>query len=41
MKKAGGAAFLIGSGAATAKMVLGLMAVLMVGTALLQVTGGH
>ena len=41
MKKAGGAAFLIGSGAATAKMVLGLLAVLLVGTAVLQVTGGQ
>ncbi len=41
MKKAGGAAFLIGSGAATAKMILGLIAVLLLGTALLTVTGGH
>ena len=41
MKKAGGAAFLIGSGAATAKMILGLIAVLLVGAALLQVTGGN
>ena len=41
MKKAGGAAFLIGSGAATAKMIIGLIAVLLIGTKLLQVTGGH
>ncbi len=41
MKKAGGAAFFIGSGAATAKMVLGLVVVLLVGTTLLQVTGGN
>ncbi len=41
MKKAGGSAFLIGSGAATLKMVLGFIAVLLIGTALLQVTGGH
>ena len=40
MKKAGGAAFLIGSGAATAKMILGLIVVLIVGTELLSVTGG-
>jgi uncharacterized integral membrane protein (TIGR00698 family) len=39
MKKAGGAAFFIGSGAATAKMILGLIAVILVGTALLTVTG--
>ena len=41
MKKAGGAAFLIGSGAATAKMIIGLLAVLLIGTALLQVGGGN
>lgn len=41
MKKAGGVAFLLGSGAATAKMALGLIAVLMLGSELLQVTGGH
>ena len=41
MKKAGGTAFIIGSGAATAKMILGLVTVLAVGTALLRVTGGH
>ena len=41
MKKAGGAAFLVGSGAATAKMVIGLLAVILIGTELLQVTGGH
>jgi uncharacterized membrane protein YadS len=40
MKKAGGVAFLIGSGAATAKMVLGLLAVMIIGTELLRVTGG-
>jgi uncharacterized integral membrane protein (TIGR00698 family) len=40
MKKAGGAAFLIGSGAATAKMILGLIVVLLVGTELLRVAGG-
>ena len=40
MKKAGGSAFLIGSGAATAKMILGLIVVLALGTALLQVGGG-
>ncbi len=40
MKKAGGMAFVIGSGAATAKMILGLLAVLAIGTSLLQVTGG-
>lgn len=39
MKKAGGVAFLIGSGAATAKMALGLMAVLIIGTELLRVSG--
>ncbi len=41
MKKAGGVAFLVGSGAATAKMVLGLAAVLIIGSELLKVTGGH
>ncbi len=41
MKKSGGLAFLIGSGAATAKMLLGLVAVVIIGTTLLQVTGGH
>ena len=41
MKKAGGAAFLIGSGAATAKMIIGLLAVLIIGSELLKVTGGH
>jgi len=40
MKKAGGIAFLIGSGTATAKMVLGLIVVLIVGTQLLQVASG-
>jgi uncharacterized membrane protein YadS len=40
MKKAGGIAFLIGSGAATAKMLLGLIAVMLIGAELLQVTGG-
>ena len=39
MKKAGGKAFLIGSGAATAKMVLGLIVVVILGTKLLTVTG--
>ncbi len=42
MKKAGGAAFMVGSGAAAAKMGLGLIAVLMLGHELLKVTGvGH
>jgi len=41
MRKAGGSAFLIGSGAATAKMILGLIAVLLLGTELLQVTGAN
>ncbi|MFH1842159.1 MAG: putative sulfate exporter family transporter [bacterium] len=41
MKKAGGSAFVIGSGAATLKMILGLVAVLLIGTTLLQVTGGE
>ncbi|GEM_PF-737977 len=41
MKKSGGLAFLIGSGAATAKMLLGLIAVMIIGTELLKVTGGH
>lgn len=40
MKKAGGSAFLIGAGAATAKMILGLIVVLMLGSELLSVTGG-
>jgi uncharacterized membrane protein YadS len=40
MKKAGGAAFAIGSGAATAKMVIGLIVVLLLGTELLRVAGG-
>jgi uncharacterized integral membrane protein (TIGR00698 family) len=40
MKKAGGAAFAIGSGAATAKMVIGLIVVLLIGTELLRVAGG-
>ncbi len=40
MKKAGGTAFVIGSGAATAKMVLGLIVVLLLGTELLRVGGG-
>ena len=40
MKKAGGVAFLIGSGASLAKMVLGLIAVLIIGSELLRVTGG-
>lgn len=41
MKQAGGAAFLIGSGAATLKMVLGLIVVVLVGTELLRVSGGN
>jgi uncharacterized membrane protein YadS len=41
MKRAGGAAFLIGSGAATLKMVLGLIVVVLIGTELLRVSGGH
>ena len=41
MKKAGGSAFIIGSGAATAKMIIGLVVVLILGTELLQVSGGH
>ncbi len=41
MKKAGGAAFIIGSSAATAKMILGLIVVLLVGAELLRVTGGE
>jgi len=41
MRKAGGVAFVIGSSAATLKMVLGLIVVLLVGTELLKVTGGH
>ncbi len=41
MKEAGGKAFAIGCGAATAKMVLGLIAVLLIGAGLLTVTGGH
>ena len=40
MKKAGGTAFAIGSGAATAKMILGLIVVLLLGSELLKVTGG-
>jgi uncharacterized integral membrane protein (TIGR00698 family) len=41
MKKAGGKAFLIGSGAATLKMILGLIVVVLIGTELLRVSGGH
>jgi hypothetical protein len=41
MKEAGGSAFFIGCGAATAKMILGLIAVLIIGAKLLTVTGGH
>ncbi len=41
MKKAGGSAFLIGSGAATGKMILGFIAVILIGTELLRVTGGR
>jgi uncharacterized integral membrane protein (TIGR00698 family) len=40
MKKAGGRAFSIGMVAAVVKMVLGLLVVLLIGTQLLQVTGG-
>jgi uncharacterized integral membrane protein (TIGR00698 family) len=40
MRKAGGVAFLIGSGAAIAKMVLGLIVVMLLGAELLKVTGG-
>ncbi len=40
MRRTGGMAFVIGSGAATAKMVLGLIAVIIIGTELLRVTGG-
>lgn len=40
MKKAGGSAFVIGSSAATLKMLLGLLVVVLVGTKLLTVTGG-
>jgi uncharacterized integral membrane protein (TIGR00698 family) len=40
MRRTGGMAFIIGSGAATAKMVLGLIAVIIIGTELLRVTGG-
>ncbi len=40
MRRAGGMAFIVGSGAATAKMLLGLIAVLIIGTELLRVTGG-
>ena len=40
MRKAGGAAFLIGSGAAIAKMILGLIVVMILGVELLKVTGG-
>jgi uncharacterized integral membrane protein (TIGR00698 family) len=41
MKKAGGVAFLIGSGAAMTKMILGLIAVLLIGRELMRVTGGQ
>lgn len=41
MKEAGGTAFVIGCGAATAKMLLGLIAVLIIGAKLLTITGGH
>ncbi|WP_456431584.1 YeiH family protein [Thermosulfuriphilus sp.] len=41
MKKAGGKAFTIGFLAAVAKMILGLIAVYLIGTDLLRVTGGH
>ncbi len=41
MKKAGGVAFLIGSGAAMTKMILGLIAVLIIGRELMRVTGGQ
>ena len=41
MKKAGGVAFLIGSGAATSKMLLGLVAVLLIGAEVLRVTGAQ
>ena len=41
MKKAGGIAFLIGSGAATLKMIIGFIAVLIIGAELLSVTGGN
>ncbi|MDJ0765297.1 MAG: putative sulfate exporter family transporter [Myxococcota bacterium] len=41
MKKAGGSAFLIGSGAATLKMIIGFIAVLIIGSELLRVTGGQ
>jgi uncharacterized integral membrane protein (TIGR00698 family) len=40
MRQAGGAAFLIGSGAAIAKMILGLIVVMFLGAELLKVTGG-
>jgi uncharacterized integral membrane protein (TIGR00698 family) len=41
MKEAGGKAFVIGCGAATVKMTLGLIAVLLIGAGMLTVTGGH
>ncbi len=41
MKKSGGLAFFIGSGAAMAKMLFGLIAVILIGSELLKVTGGH
>ncbi len=41
MKKAGGTAFTIGFLAAAAKMILGLLAVYLIGTDLLRVTGGQ
>ncbi len=41
MRKAGGKAFVIGSGAATLKMIIGFIAVLLIGAELLRVTGGQ
>ena len=41
MRKAGGAAFFIGSGASTLKMIIGFIAVLLIGSELLSVSGGH
>jgi uncharacterized integral membrane protein (TIGR00698 family) len=41
MRKAGGSAFAIGAGTAFAKAALGLIAVVVIGTELLRVTGGH
>ena len=41
MRKAGGVAFFIGSGAATLKMIIGFIAVLLIGSELLSVSGGH